>query len=84
MPHYGVLEQAAAEEYLQKAEQAAVETAALIRQQLLLGKSRQQVLELLEKRQYGQNVATTYPVEAFHLNTNIMIELIRKEYGIGG
>lgn len=82
LPHYGVLEQAEAEEYLQKAEQAAVETARLIQQQLRLGKTHQQVLELLEERQYGQNVATTYPVDAFHLNTKIMIELIQREFEI--
>ena len=29
-------------------------------------------------------VATTYPVDAFHLNTKIMIELIQREFKIEG
>ena len=43
------------------------------------GKTREEILAFLTERDYGENVAPTYPIDAFRLNTEIMIELVRKE-----
>ena len=43
------------------------------------GKTNEEILAFFEDRDYRENVSPTYPIDAFHLNTGIMIEQIRKE-----
>lgn len=82
LPHYGVVGKAEATEYLEKAEAVSIATAQVIKEQLLSGRSHEEVAVYLEEMLYSDNVAPTYPVDAFHLNTDIMIELVRKEFAI--
>lgn len=79
VPHYGVLSRDAAIRYLLTSKQIAEKTAQWIQSHLQQGLSQEAILELLEERQYLSHVAPVYPLDAFRLNTSIMIRLIGKE-----
>lgn len=79
LPHYGVVEKEATTTYLHKAETVCRETAQTIKAQLLAGKTQEEIAALLEQTLYKDDVAPTYPVDAFRLNTSFMIGLIKKE-----
>lgn len=79
LPHYGLVEKAEAAIYLSRAEQVARENARLILDMLQSGKTPDEIGVYLEKTTYKPIVEPTYPIDAFQLNTGIMIRLIRKE-----
>ena len=79
LPHYGVLDRDEAQVYLKNSEAATRETAQTMLSMLKDGKSSNEILDFFEARDYRDNVKPTYPIDAFHLNTSIMIEQIRKE-----
>ena len=54
-------------------------TAGAILERLQAGQTREQIAAYLEETQYKANVAPSYPLDAYRLNTNIMIGLIEKE-----
>jgi len=79
LPHYGVVEKKEMETYLTCSEAATVETAKTIRALLEQNYTQQEILEYLQKKDYQSNVAPIYPLDAFRLNTGIMIERVQKE-----
>lgn len=79
LPHYGVVDQEEAQTYLESSEASARETAQTMLSMLKDGKRSDEILAFFEARDYRDNVKPTYPIDAFHLNTSIMIEQIRKE-----
>lgn len=79
LPHYGVVEKEEADAYLSNSENISHEIAQIIKDQITAGKSHDEIFALLTAVLYKDNVSPTYPYEAFHLNTDLMIELIRKE-----
>lgn len=79
IPHYGVVEREEAAAYLENSERASVAAAEEIKAMLLSGASKAQVACHLEKTVYNETVAPTYPIDAYRLNTSIMIDLIEKE-----
>nr|MBQ8244711.1 MBL fold metallo-hydrolase [Oscillospiraceae bacterium] len=79
LPHYGVVDQEEAQVYLENSETAVRETAQTMLSMLQDGKTNDEILAFFEERDYLDNVKPTYPIDAFHLNTSIMIEQIRKE-----
>lgn len=82
LPHYGVVEKEAVTAFLKNAEAVSTETAAVIKNLFLSGKSREEIAVYLEETLYTDSVAPTYPIKAFRLNTAIMIDLIQKEFGL--
>lgn len=80
LPHYGVVDREEAEGYLENSEAATVETAQKMLSMLKEGKTKEEILAFFEERDYRENVKPTYPIDAFRLNTSIMIEQIRKEF----
>ena len=79
LPHYGVVDREEAQVYLENSEAATRETAQTMLSMLQDGKTKDEILAFVEERDYLDNVKPTYPIDAFHLNTSIMIEQIRKE-----
>ncbi len=79
IPHYGVLNKDDTAKYLSVARKAAVETKEFICDNLCKGKSNQEIIELMKVRFWHGYIKTIYPVDAMELNSNIMIELIRRE-----
>ena len=80
IPHYGMVDKKAAREYLENSERVSRSTALQLRQMLDTGMTKEEVLEEFTKAVYKENVAPIYPIDAFRLNTSIMIDLIAKEY----
>lgn len=81
LPHYGVVDREEAQTFLASSEAATRETAQIMLAMLKSGKISDEIFAYFEKRDYHRdNVRATYPIDAFHLNTNIMIEQIRKEF----
>lgn len=79
LPHYGLVSDEEARNYLDHAEEAAVHTARMIRELLMTGKTPEEVLDHMTHTLYTPQVKPVYPIDAFRMNTGIMIDLIRKE-----
>ena len=79
LPHYGVVSGVEARDYLANGVQTAQRTANMILEQLVLGKTTEEILEYLTEVLYTDQVKPAYPYAAFRLNTEIMINLVRKE-----
>ena len=79
IPHYGPVSGKEVREYLAQGEKIAKESADLILNQLKAGKSTQEILEYLTELLYTEKVKVGYPYDAFRMNTEIMINLVRKE-----
>ncbi len=79
LPHYGAVDKEEAKVYLESCEKVAVETAEKIKEILMSGGSKQDAAEYFTETFYKDNVKPAYPIDAFKLNTSIMIELIERE-----
>ena len=79
LPHYGAIEGDAVEGFLSQAEKGAVEMAERIVRLCREGKSDEEIYEDYKERIWRGYVRTIYPIDAMHLNTHIMISLIKKE-----
>lgn len=79
IPHFGVVEREEAAVYLENSEKESVAAAELIMSMLLAGVSKEDVAKRFAEAVYKENVSPTYPIDAFELNTRIMIDLIEKE-----
>lgn len=79
LPHYGLVSREEAKQYLKRAEQAVIDIAEEILKILKKGGTTEEVIEYYKATYYKENVRPTYPIDAFYLNTGIMIELIKKE-----
>ena len=80
LPHYGVVFGEEAESYLVNSERVTRETAAIIRRMIEEGKTDEEILAHFTTLFYTETVKPTYPVDAFNLNTSILIRQIRKEF----
>lgn len=79
LPHYGVADKEETKRFLTNAEWTFRDTAEKIVALYKAGGTVEEALQYYKDRFYKENVKPTYPVDAFQLNTSIMIELIRKE-----
>lgn len=79
LPHYGVVDQEEMQTYLKKSEAVTREAAQIILAMFRAGKTNDEILTFFTERDYRDHVKPTYPIDAFRLNTGIMIELVRKE-----
>ena len=79
LPHYGVVDRATMQSFLDQSEAVTKETAGTILKLLQAGCSCEEVLQHLTELHYSRTVVPTYPSAAFRLNTGIMIGQIQKE-----
>lgn len=79
IPHLGLFEGDSCRYYLENAKKSAVETCREIATILKFGGTREKAFEHFKNKFYYGNVIEAYPIDAFTLNTNIMIDLINKE-----
>ena len=79
IPHYGVVSGGEALAYLENGERTARESAAMILEQLSMGKTQEEILAYMTDVFYTDQVKPAYPYDAFRLNSTIMIGLIQKE-----
>ena len=79
IPHLGLFEGSTCRYYLENAKKSAVETCREIATILKFGGTRDDAFEHFKKKFYFGSVVDAYPIDAFTLNTNIMIDLITKE-----
>ena len=79
VPHYGMIEGEEAKGFLDKSEQASRAFAAALTKIFAAGGSDEDALDYCREHIYLEHVRPTYPIDAFLLNSSIMIGLIRKE-----
>lgn len=79
LPHYGVVDREEAKRFLTNAEWTFRDTAEKIVALYKAGKTIDDALTYYKDRFYKDNVKPTYPIDAFQLNTSIMVKLIKKE-----
>lgn len=83
LPHYGLLDKEQTKLYLTTAKKSAQDTFEEIASLLKKGRSKAECVEYFKEKFYKGYVKAIYPVDAMELNTDITIELIAKEIGIG-
>ena len=79
LPHYGIVSGDEAQTYLTRGEEAAEQISSLILEQLRLDKSTEEILDHMTQILYTDQVKPAYPYDAFRMNSEIMINLIRRE-----
>ena len=79
LPHYGVVDKEETKRFLKNSEWTFRDTAEKIVALYRAGGTVDDALAYYKDRFYKKNVKPTYPINAFNLNTSIMIELIKKE-----
>ena len=79
VPHYGLIEGEEAKGFLDKSERASRAFAAALTKIFAAGGSDEDALDYCREHIYLEHVRPTYPIDAFLLNSSIMIGLIRKE-----
>lgn len=79
VPHFGLLEGEEAKIYLQKSLENAIDVTEDILDMLEGGADDQEAFEYFSDRFYKGKLKEVYPLDAMTLNTNIMINLIKKE-----
>lgn len=82
VPHFGLLENEEAKLYLSRAKISARETADEIIALLKAGKAKEEILEFFKDKFYKGYIKKVYPIDAMELNTNITIDLIKREYNL--
>lgn len=82
VPHFGLLENEEAKLYLSRAKISARETADEIIALLKAGKAKEEILEFFKDKFYKGYIKEVYPIDAMELNTNITIDLIKREYNL--
>ena len=65
--------------FLKGSERVSVETAMRIKKILSSGGSKQDAFDYFKAAYYTERVRPAYPIEAFKLNTSILIDLVERE-----
>lgn len=78
--HYGLIENDEAKAFLENSEKNAVETANKVLSMLRSGLSKEEIIEQYTNEVYDEKVSIIYPIDAFRLNTGIMIDLLKREF----
>ena len=79
VPHYGMLDREETRFFLENSEKVLRQTAMHVVEIFSDGGSTEDALKFFEENFYTEIIRPTYPIDAFLLNTSIMIDLIRKE-----
>lgn len=79
IPHYGVVDHEEAMAFLEGSERCAVETAMRIKEILSSGGSKRDAFDYFKAAYYTERIRPAYPIEAFKLNTGILIDLVERE-----
>ena len=77
--HYGVVGRQEAREYLSRSRAAAVQTAQKVSEILSAGGGKEEAYAYLKETFYTERCRQAYPIDAFNLNTGILIDLIARE-----
>lgn len=80
VPHYGLLDADKTKIYLANAKKNAVETADEIAHLLRNGASKEECVKFFKNKYYSGHIKKVYPPDAMELNTNITVDLIKREY----
>ena len=79
IPHFGLIDGELAKFYLENTKKSNIEICREIATILKFGGTTEEALQFFKNKIYKGKVIDAYPFDAFLLNTNIMIELIKKE-----
>ena len=79
VPHFGLLDKEQTKTYLQKSLENAIDVTEDILDMLEDGATDEEAFEYFSDRFYKGKLKEVYPLDAMTLNTNIMINLIKKE-----
>ena len=79
-PHYGLLDSKTSKFYLKRAKESAKELAEEIVAMLKDGKEKEEIVEFFMNKYYFGYIKEIYPIDAIELNTNIMIDLLKREF----
>lgn len=79
IPHFGIIDGEKSRYYLDNAKKSAVDTCRTIASILKFGGTKEEAFEAVKDRFYHGDIVDAYPIDAFTLNTNIMIDLVYRE-----
>lgn len=78
-PHWGLLSKESTKFFLENMKPSAEYFATEIKDRLQKGQSDEEIFEWLKAKLWNGYIKTIYPRDAFHLNSSLNIELVRKE-----
>lgn len=79
IPHYGVVDHEEVMDFLEGSERTSIETAMRIKEILSSGGSKEDAFAYFKEAYYTERIRPAYPIEAFKLNTGILIDLVARE-----
>lgn len=79
VPHYGILDKEKTAQYLKASRTSAEDVAGLIVETLKSGGTKEDAADNFKRKYFNENVEKIYPVDAMNLNTEIMVNLIKRE-----
>ena len=79
IPHYGVVDRQEAYDFLAESKDAAIRTAQKVCRILSGGGGKEEAYAYLKATFYTERIRPAYPIDAFNLNTSILIDLIQRE-----
>lgn len=79
IPHYGVVSGGEARDYMENGLRTAQQSAQMILEQFTHGKTTEEILAYMTDLLYTEQVKVGYPYAAFRMNSEIMINQVRKE-----
>lgn len=79
VPHYGLLDKEETKIFLENSEKVLEKTAHHVVEIFRNGGTAEDALKFFEENFYTEAIRPTYPIDAFLLNTGIMIDLIKRE-----
>jgi len=82
VPHFGLLDAEQTKIYLSRAKKSAIETADEIAQMLKDGKTKEEAVQYFKDKYYKGYIKEVYPIDAMELNTNITVDLIKREFNL--
>lgn len=82
IPHYGLLNEEETDFFLKNMRSSAEGAAEFLAERIRRGMSVDEIVEDFKQTYRKQYMSAVYPEDAVNLNTSIMVEVVRKEYGL--
>ena len=82
IPHYGLLTEEETDFFLKNMRDSAAQAADFLAERIRRGMTTEEIVEDFKNTYRKQYMSAVYPEDAVNLNTSIMVEVVRREYGL--
>lgn len=82
IPHFGLLNEEETDFFLKNMRSSAEDAAEFLAERIRRGMTTEEIVEDFKQTYRKQYMSAVYPEDAVNLNTSIMVEVVRREYGL--